>query len=127
MAEFPHDFVHDGCRDWRPAASCASRPSRCSAKPAQDEFIPLQRLREMAFLDGLRDRYGIPGLQHGGIVRSPTLALVGELVPKPDSVVPDGRNQPRRDSVILEVDGRALAEVSVPNLPGAVSRLGLGF
>jgi hypothetical protein len=90
--------------------------------------IPLQRLREMAFLDGLRDRYGIPGLQHGGIVRSPTLALIGEA--GPEAVIPlsqMGGVAPGDTTVILEVDGRAFAEVMVPHIPGAVTRLGLGI
>ena len=89
--------------------------------------IPLQRLREMAFLDGLRDRYGIPGLQHGGIVRSPTLALVGES--GPEAVIPLSQmgSQGSDTTIILEIDGRTFAEVVCPHLPGAVNRLGLGF
>ena len=91
--------------------------------------IPLQRLREMAFLDGLRNRYGIPGLQHGGIVRSPTLALVGEA--GPEAVIPlsqmGGRGPEGATTVILEVDGRALGEVVIPHLAAGVTRLGLGF
>ena len=55
----------------------------------------------------------VPGLAAGGIVTSPTLALIGES--GPEAVVPlSGRNRfggPDMVHVTLEVDGRVLAEV----------------
>ena len=70
----------------------------------------------------------VPHLGTGGIVRRPTLALVGES--GPEIVAPLGTYfaAPRSDTTtILEIDGRAFAEVVAPYLPGEVTRIGVGL
>lgn len=62
-----------------------------------------------------RDRFFVPGLQHGGIVRRPTLAMVGEA--GPEAVIPLGRGSGGRGggtpaiNVFVQVDGRTIASV----------------
>ncbi len=70
--------------------------------------------------------FRFPRLASGGIVRRPTLALVGEA--GPEAVVPlsqgfsvDGP-EAGNTTVILEVDGRTLAEVTAPHLPGVARK-----
>jgi phage-related protein len=71
----------------------------------------------------------IPALGSGGIVRRPTLALVGEA--GPEAVVPLSRlhsiagPETSSSTVILEMDGRQVAEATVPHIPGVVQRYGL--
>lgn len=65
----------------------------------------------------------VPALAHGGIVRRPTLALVGEA--GPEAVIPLsqlGQAQGGNMTVIFERDGQKDAEFIVPYLPGAVRR-----
>lgn len=70
----------------------------------------------------------VPALASGGIVRHPTLALVGES--GPEAVVPLSHLSggfPSVDSadattVIIELDGRAIAEATVPHIPGVARR-----
>jgi methyl-accepting chemotaxis protein len=68
----------------------------------------------------------VPALASGGIVRRPTLALVGES--GPEAVVPLSQlasNSGGGGTAILELDGRTIAEVLVPEIPGVVKRYGL--
>jgi hypothetical protein len=65
----------------------------------------------------------VPAFAAGGIVRRPTLALVGEAGPEAviplnqlGSVAPQGGG----GTVIWEVDGRVLAEATVPYFPGVI-------
>jgi hypothetical protein len=67
------------------------------------------------------DTTAIPGLATGGIVMKKTLAFVGES--GPEAVIPLGRAIPQgTQTLILEVDGRIMAEVIVPKIPGVVQR-----
>lgn len=62
----------------------------------------------------------------GGLVTSPTLALLGEA--GPEIVVPLGGMNNRREAnmvLLLEIDGRPFARAVVPYLPGEVRRLGV--
>jgi hypothetical protein len=67
---------------------------------------------------------GIPALASGGIVRRPTLALVGES--GPEAVVPLSQlgsvGGGQESTVIFEIDGRQIAAATVPYLPGEVRR-----
>lgn len=68
---------------------------------------------------------GIPGLASGGVVRRPTLAWLGEE--GPEAVVPLSQLSSVSPEVgyttaIIEVEGRVLAEVVVPHIPGVVRR-----
>lgn len=68
----------------------------------------------------------IPALQHGGIVREPTLALLGEA--GPEAVVPLDRGRAGwsgEQTIVLELDGRELARQVLPWMPGLV-RLRVG-
>jgi hypothetical protein len=66
-------------------------------------------------------------MARGGIVRRPTLALIGEG--GPEAVVPLSGKElgltGTGGTAILEVDGRKLAEVVVPQMPGVIKRYGL--
>lgn len=65
----------------------------------------------------------IPALASGGIVRRPTLALVGES--GPEAVVPlssFGGPDTGSTTLIFETDGRVWAEIVAPHLPGVVRR-----
>jgi hypothetical protein len=68
---------------------------------------------------------GIPQLASGGIVRRPTLALIGER--GPEAVVPLSnlsRISPESGSVttIVQLEGRTVAELTAPYMPGAARR-----
>jgi hypothetical protein len=66
---------------------------------------------------------GVPALGSGGIVRKPTLALIGES--GPEAVVPLGSEFGGSGGPItvnLIADGRQLAEVTVPHIPHVVRR-----
>ncbi len=75
---------------------------------------------------------GVPALARGGIVRSRpggTLVRVGEggadeaVVPLPGGGGTMGRSS--GSTVIIEMDGRTMAEFVVPHIPGVVQRYGL--
>jgi hypothetical protein len=68
---------------------------------------------------------GVPALASGGIVRRPTLALVGEA--GPEAVVPLSSLSslsPSEGSAtfIIELDGETIAEATAPYIPGAARR-----
>jgi len=67
---------------------------------------------------------GVPEFASGGIVRRPTLALIGEA--GPEAVVPLSRlgsvGGGQESTVIFEIDGRQIAAATVPYLPGEVRR-----
>lgn len=66
------------------------------------------------FAIGLPDIPEIPKLASGGIVTSPTLAMIGEA--GPEAVVPlDRYNQ--SITVIFEIDGRQIAKKTVEHMP----------
>jgi hypothetical protein len=72
----------------------------------------------------------VPALASGGIVRRPTLALVGEA--GPEAVVPLSSGgfalstpDEATTTIILELDSRQVAEAVVPQIPGVVRRYGL--
>jgi hypothetical protein len=55
----------------------------------------------------------------GGIVKRPTLALVGEA--GPEAVIPLSRHGGTGETtVIFEMDGRAFAKATIPHIPGVV-------
>ena len=65
-----------------------------------------------------------PSLGSGGIVRSPTLALIGES--GPEAVVPLGSGGSFGSSAPIVVqtylDGYQIAEATVPHIPSVVGR-----
>jgi phage-related minor tail protein len=68
---------------------------------------------------------GFKAFASGGIVRRPTLALVGEA--GPEAVIPLsqlGSVAPNsgESTVIFEVDGKRIASATVPYLPGEIRR-----
>lgn len=68
----------------------------------------------------------VPAMASGGIVRRPTLALVGES--GPEAVVPLSSFSGTGGApmtIVLEADGHAMAEIVVPYIPGVVRRYGL--
>lgn len=73
-------------------------------------------------------RIGADGLHimgDGGIAKHPMLALIGDR--GPEAVIPLNQlasvaPQVGSSTVILEMDGRVIAEVAVPHIPGAVRR-----
>jgi hypothetical protein len=72
----------------------------------------------------------VPQLASGGIVRRPTLAVVGEA--GPEAVIPLSRLgsalpevERGTTTVVLEQDGQRSAEFIVPHIPGVVRRYGL--
>lgn len=72
----------------------------------------------------------VRALASGGIVRRPTLALVGEA--GPEAVVPLSSGgftftgpEEATTTIILELDSRQVAEAVVPQIPGIVRRYGL--
>lgn len=64
----------------------------------------------------------IPRLASGGIVSSPTLALIGER--GPEAVVPLGGGAGGPMTVVLNVDGRRLADIVVAGINQAAGRGG---
>src|SRR4029453_13098288 len=78
--------------------------------------------------EDIRIRTGmeLPGLATGGSVIEKTLAFVGES--GPEAGIPVGRAIPQgTQTLILEVDGRIMAEVIVPKIPGVVQRYRLAL
>jgi hypothetical protein len=66
---------------------------------------------------------GVPALGSGGIVRKPTLALIGES--GPEAVVPLGSGFGDAGAPIVTqvfLDGRQIAEATVPHIPHVVRR-----
>lgn len=65
-----------------------------------------------------------PRMADGGIVRKPTMAMIGES--GPEAVIPlnqwDRGRDTRTTTVQLVLDGRTLAELLVPYVPGVVKR-----
>ncbi len=66
----------------------------------------------------LGGRLGIPGLQAGGIITKPTLAMLGEK--GPEAVVPLDRMGHQMMTVIFEVDGRQMARTIMPYAVGEI-------
>lgn len=70
------------------------------------------------------DYWEVPELASGGVVTRPTMAIVGEA--GPEAVVPlDDYFHGGSMTLIQELDGRTIAEATVPYIPGEVQRLGL--
>jgi predicted transcriptional regulator len=83
------------------------------------------------FWDSKGAEIEIPRYQHGGVVTRPTLALIGEG--GPEAVVPLSRVNAIPSTPIggpmeisLNIDGRQLATILVPYLPGAVRSYRVG-
>lgn len=66
---------------------------------------------------------GVPMLASGGIVMKPTLAVVGEA--GPEAVVPLNGSGLGGGTVEIHLDGRRLASVVVPHLPGEIKKFRL--
>lgn len=62
----------------------------------------------------LRKQIDLPALAAGGIVNRPTVAMIGER--GPEAVVPLGRGMGGPTTIVLNVDGRRLADIVVENL-----------
>jgi len=66
----------------------------------------------------------VPAMAGGGIVRRPTLALIGEG--GPEAVVPlNNFENGGSTNVVIEAEGRTMAEIVVPHIPGVVQRFRL--
>lgn len=110
--------------------------ARDSARTIRDEFSNVGRSVEDTLQNIRIPKWTIPidfdienlpereirPLASGGIVRRPTLALVGES--GPEAVIPLSQFESGGGSttVVIEVDGRTFAEIVAPHLPGVVRR-----
>jgi hypothetical protein len=87
--------------------------------------VPLEFQFEVPEFPGLSVG-SIPQLASGGVVRRPTLALVGEA--GPEAVVPLSQlstmGGPATGSVttVVQLDGRTVAQLTAPYMPGAARR-----
>ena len=75
---------------------------------------------------GAADATDAPHLASGGIVKSPTLAVIGEAGPEAVIPLPDlasffgGGGSGEGGTANIYLDGRLIAEIVVPNIPGVV-------
>lgn len=64
----------------------------------------------------------VPGLAHGGIVTSPTLAMIGER--GPEAVIPLGAGGGMGSTtIIIELDGEEIAKSTVKRMPDTIRML----
>ena len=76
------------------------------------------------FSMGLPNIPQIPMLAEGGIVRGPTLAMIGER--GPEAVVPlDRYGAGGSMTIVIQLDGRTVARQVVPFIPGELVRMGV--
>ncbi len=61
---------------------------------------------------------GVPGFQAGGIISSPTLAMLGEK--GPEAVIPLDKGMGQMMTIIYEVDGRQMARTIMPYAVGEI-------
>lgn len=74
----------------------------------------------------LNQLFGLPKLQHGGIISGPTLAMVGEA--GPEAVIPLDRIDDfkgGRQTIIIELDGRVIAKKTVQHMPSILRLQGV--
>lgn len=105
------------------ATAIAQAPATFGASLLQIPAILAQAAATLAIFEGLKAI--IRGLAEGGIVRSPTLAMVGEA--GPEAVVPLHKlgSLGGDQTIIIELDGRQIARRTLPYMPGELRLRGV--